>query len=573
MQKNVEVATLQEKEDEDRLLRELHKQKDSVQKKSDRDIQNQLVGNIDYGTICKVDDMEYFSINLLSGIITIELIESPIVNYMLFVSKNSLLKIPYPKTEEFGLPGIVSLKFGMRRGQPFICPKLVTSEVVESKILELLNLSLEHSLGSLVLSTVETTIEDSPLLGLLSMKVSVGDIKSISSQYGYLLDDGDSENTISGDIEKDRIFLGIRYKGNGSRVIDYSKPSVIYVKDETIVGIVETTLADIYHVNVGGEPESLIITIRSELEKEILFIKAEGKIIRIFLSDEEWRELERNGDIERLFINRLDQLFTQNLGYIVTNYPLHESLLRVPNLQNHRINLIVAEQCVLTDELMRKYTEAAWGFVSIDDIDIYPNTSFDTIFDIGRERYEYNLKKVQEQFNGIFSDATKDNDGSEGLEHLLIKMFLVRYITRNLIRENVLPSTPTLEQIKDNIKTEYNMEGKSPDILNIIGREVFEVETGHGVKNIRRKITQKTISKYEGIEYIDTINIVIPNITFLRHLTELQQILKTHEGWQIKEKKTIKFWTLKVNKLISLEDMSKIMKDIDKDIIKMQMLD
>ncbi|MCK4732008.1 MAG: hypothetical protein KAT65_06060, partial [Methanophagales archaeon] len=186
---------------------------------------------------------------------------------------------------------------------------------------------------------------------------------------------------------------------------------------------------------------------------------------------------------------------------------------------------------------------------------------FDYIFESAREKFEKALKSISEEIRGIYVDATKQNEGNESEEHLWMKWFLVKYLTQKLIEDGQLSPKPNLLQIRDNIKTEEGIENELDRIRADVkvGTEVYEVETLFSEecdgKEARKKITH-TIEKYEE-KNVEKINIVLDNLTFLRHFKELRDIKHNYKGWQKKHRKEIEFYTLDI-KNWCLMDINKV---------------
>lgn len=294
------------------------------------------------------------------------------------------------------------------------------------------------------------------------------DSTSIPETETISKEDEVTEETSRGSKEED--FFEIMFQGKGLKGIEDGKPAVICVEDregESIVGVIETMCARLYREGKGGKPEPIIFTDIEEFKKNIQWIEAENKITVIKLSENDWEKLtkEYGMDWER-FNNRLEQLFSQDFGFIILNTKIQRLLER------HRINVISVVPKQLTIEMKRRLAEIAWGFVKIDKKLEY----MDEIFEDGRDKFEHSLMKIQKQSDGRFVYATKTHK-EESNEHLRIKWFLVKYLVRHLIQKGELPENPTLSQIKSKVETEVEnrFPNAIPDVIS--GNDVYEVET------------------------------------------------------------------------------------------------
>lgn len=372
-------------------------------------------------------------------------------------------------------------------------------------------------------------------------------------ETGKLTGAGLSEST-SGEAETEEIpdFLDILFPKGSAGEIESDKPIVIGLEEpgrNSFIGSLRTICMRIYREKKGGKPKPVIFSDAEELKKEIRWMEAEDKIFSAQLCKEEWERLEKK-DVERIF-NRIEQLFSQHFGFIIFNTQfLHFS-------EHHRVNVIMLKTMDLDIKLARKISEIAWGLVETEEA-----STFDYIFESARDKFEKALKNVFKERKGIYVDATKPNEGNESEEHLWMKWFLVKYLTQKLIKERQLSPKPNLLQIKSKIKTENDTKEELGEISADIkvGTEVYEVETLFSEdcegKIARNKITH-TIEKYEGKEEVERINIVLDNLTFLRHFKELRDIKHNYKGWQKKHRKEIEFYTLDI-KNWCLMDINKV---------------
>lgn len=362
-----------------------------------------------------------------------------------------------------------------------------------------------------------------------------------------------AEEESGGDTEEEENFFEIMFRGEGLRRIEDGRPAVIYVEEkegDSIIGVVGTICKRLYREKMGGIPKAEIFSNLEEFRKEIRYIEAGNKITVIRLSEKDWKSLTKE-EWNRFFGDRLDQLFSQDFGFIILNHPLPRVLER------HRINTIIVHARQLTTEMKRKLTEIVWGFVDIEDA----FAPLDVVFDYGREKFEHTLEGIKEI--GFFAEATKPHEGEESNEHRWIKRFLVKHLASELIKTGELPKNPSRRQIKSKVETEVKGRflNAVPDV--VVGNDVYEVETlfaedGEG-SNPSDKIIH-TIDKYDNSS-VNSISVVLSNISFIRHLKMIKKILRMYKK---DRKENIKFWTLdlKNERLVSFEEILNIMREL-----------
>lgn len=374
----------------------------------------------------------------------------------------------------------------------------------------------------------------------------------------------ESPEAFSSNIKAEEIpeFLDLIFsEGNGAQ-IESGKPIIIFLEElegDSHIGVLRTICKRIFREKEGGNPEPTIISDTEDLKKELGRLKAENKIFSVQLDDKEWDEIIKE-EQERIF-NKIDALFSQGAGFIIFNtfFPYHPTY--------HRIKIAELKPKKLSIEFKMRISEVAWGFIEIEE-----TANFDLIFETARDLYEQALENIKKErlgkYRGIYWDATKPNEGKESLEHRMVKSFLMKYLIKKLIKEEQLPPEPDILQIEDKIKTEVDTKAKLEGIIAdvMVGSEVYEVETlfseDRDGKDIRDKITH-SIRKYKD-KPVKKINIVLENLTFLRHIKDLVDIKRNYASWQKKHDKSIEFFTLKLrnNEIIKLEDVIKELRKI-----------
>lgn len=171
--------------------------------------------------------------------------------------------------------------------------------------------------------------------------------------------------------------------------------------------------------------------------------------------------------------------------------------------------------------------------------------------------FEKRLEKVEKEDRGIYVYATNQHEGEESSEHYLMKCFIVKLLSKERKLRDVV-------KIKEMIKTEEEYEGVIPDFR--VSNSVYEVETLFAEDRegkIPKKKIENTITKYENTS-IREINIVLDNLTFLRHLEDLIEINRVLKEWARTHGKIIRFYTLDIKngKLLPLGEVIKKIKSL-----------
>lgn len=428
-----------------------------------------------------------------------------------------------------------------------------------------------------LLESISITSTIQPLMSRFSLQSKLIDKEDIlptldierTSQEEKILSVGAeiAEELSGDDKEDDEDFFEIMFRGEGLKRIGDGRPAVICIEDregESIIGVVETIYAMLYREKKGGRPKPTIFTDKNELKKDMRWIEAEDRIYVVQLSKKEWNSLEKEKEDWERFLNRINQLFLQDIGFIILNKHLQQKVH-----DRHYIKIITLEPRRLTIDMKRRLTEIAWGFVDVNDAIGHPDTihidaiHLDTLFDYGKKKFEDTLEGIKEI--GFFALATNPHEEGESDEHRWVKWFLLKYLASQLIKKGELPKNPSRSQIQSKVKTEADLFGVKPDVYigNGVNYDVYEVETlfsEDGEGSISSDKIIYTIDKYKNNNNVN-INIVLSNITFIRHLKMIKKILRMYEK---DGKKNIKFWTLdlKKEKLMSLEEILKIMREL-----------
>ncbi len=313
----------------------------------------------------------------------------------------------------------------------------------------------------------------------------------------------------------------------GPLVIILSKP-----EDDDCEGTLRIILREIYQERHGGYPKPTIVSIegKEKIEDEL---KADRAIVLV--DDRKSRYFgnwTKGTDIivKEKLRDRLLESFSQRMGFVVFYVPENLSkyleielrkLLRTkgPTIMNLRMNALTKEQKLRLSTMI-------WGFVDPEE---GPNlNTLDDFFFPGDRKFNNTLTRIAKKYKAYVRPNDSDDPSREGAIHLLLKQFVVGYLIKKL-------NLPPNAKVKDHITTEEPLVHPDtgrvirPDVFVKSERTAYEVETLHGV-GVLDKIAE-TVSKYEGTGC--KVNIVMKNITLLRHIMELRRkkgIMKKEHG-------------------------------------------
>lgn len=328
--------------------------------------------------------------------------------------------------------------------------------------------------------------------------------------------------------------------GSSGGDVQSDNPIIALVDDDSLIGVVETLVKRRYREIEGGEPNLLKFDTADRLTDEERWISADGQIFTAQMIDEEWEKLESKEyqeDWQSIYGNRIDQLFSgQKFGAIIFNnseLPDPETI----SAPYHPPTTVEIEGRLNWEEL----ADIFW--TNLDSEDSGRGLRFSQVFDWqGNGIAQDRVKQVLNALDGKIASATEDDSESE--EHYQMKVFVVNWLVEQLWEsENEFISHDDIfdieyREIEETIQTEHTLktgdeEWIRPDI--IYGPQVFEAETffreadGRGVM----KKLQKTVRKYEDVgSQVDTINVVLDNLTCLLHLKELARFKRNHKFWE-----------------------------------------
>ncbi len=187
------------------------------------------------------------------------------------------------------------------------------------------------------------------------------------------------------------------------------------------------------------------------------------------------------------------------------------------------------------------------------------------MFEEGRIYFEEYLKEIGKEERGIFADATNQSKSKESNLHLRLKWFIVKKLVERLREEGEDLKTP--KQIEEIINTEEEIINTkiTPDVR--YRDQVFEVETLFAEDRQGRTPRNKliyTFKKYEGTD-ISEINIILDNLTYLRHLKDIFHLKRNYQDWMEKTNKEVNFLTLDLRneKFVNFNEFINELKKID----------
>lgn len=325
--------------------------------------------------------------------------------------------------------------------------------------------------------------------------------------------------------------------GSGSADIQSDKPMVVLVDDDALIGVVETLLIRRYREIEGGEPQLQKFDTAEQLADEERWISADGRIFTVRLPDEEWTKMEGNeyqDEWRSIWSNRIDQLFSgQRFGAIVFNrrkLPTPEII----SLPYHPPKKVELEEEVVWREVARLF------WTNLEGQDSRRSRTFSQVFNLyGNGIAEDYSEQVLGALDGKFAYAT-DRDEAASDEHYVLKVFVVRWLVQELWESGdgfaAYDDLADVDYgvIEETVQTEKRMGDHSirPDVK--YGPQVFEVEMffGEGDQGGVESKLQETVRKYESVKkQIDTINIVVDNLTCILHLKDLARFKRNHQWW------------------------------------------
>ena len=369
----------------------------------------------------------------------------------------------------------------------------------------------------------------------------------------------DQGDVSSGGIDPDEEIpelLNLIFSITGGK-IDSGKAKVLCVdepKGDSHSGTLATICARIYQENVGGMPKPIKFrSLTNDFKNELIkWMKAEDNIFWVQLEEKDWKKLDKN-DWDHI-LERIDELFIQGPGFIIFNEQIKQ--LKFP-IEHHKIEILNIKPRKLDYELKNSISSMVWGFMDLDEYG-----TFDRVFDFAKTKFEEQLRDVREPYLSV----TKGHDEESDL-HFEIKLFLVRYLTKKLELKECY------DEIKNKIQVEVDKEcgGKIPDIRVPARSEVYEVETLFGGGKYPTKKINDTIDKYDKLLEIEKINIVLDNLTFLRHIKELRAMKHTYntrKDWGEGNSRSVEFYTLDLqnNSLVSMDQVIDRLKTIAENI-------
>ena len=376
-------------------------------------------------------------------------------------------------------------------------------------------------------------------------------------------------------------FLELVFGKYSAKILAGGPIIILYkeLEDDSTIGSFETICIRIFREKKGGKPGYLSIkklddfNIR-EIEK---YIKPEGNIVRIDL-DALKKDAEKNDRnifeivSPECLREPLDRFIVGDVSFLIfktRDEKLYDYCKQVLNhLMKYMENISKFIEIIpreLTFEQKRILTELAWG-ISVEGIGMVVKKpewdrplgdTFDDLFNkFGKTKHEECLENLQKEKYGIYVLATNRHEGDESDLHIQIKWFIAKFLSQKY-------KLNTLSEIEESVKTEEQLpeantkgEYPKPDVWDVKENAVYEVETLFSEETPQKKIYE-SIKKHEGTS-VKEINIVLDNLTFLLHISDIFGIKKNIKDWENKTGKTVNFLTLDVEnyKLVSISKVS-----------------
>ncbi|HUV02326.1 MAG TPA: hypothetical protein VMW67_02590 [Desulfobacteria bacterium] len=331
-------------------------------------------------------------------------------------------------------------------------------------------------------------------------------------------------------------FLDLLFPKGSAGEIESGEPMVICLEEpegDSYIGTLRTICKRVYREKKGGKPKPTILShLTDDFKREITrWMEAKDRIFSIQLSEDDWKKLGED-DWNHIW-DRINELFAQGFGFIIFNKPIYF----FP--KSHQINIINIKLPKLDLKLKKSISSMIWGFLNLETAE---EDTFDCVFEIARKKCKEKLEGVEEPY---ISATKRHREKEESNLHYTIKLFLVKFLAKEM-------KLKSFDRIKEEIKVEEEHNDVYPDIYVKRLLEVYEVETLFGEGNHSIKKIDETIEKYENMGDIRKVNIVLDNLTLLRHINELMKKKLLHRDLQKKGKRSfdLEFLTL------SMEDSS-----------------
>lgn len=426
--------------------------------------------------------------------------------------------------------------------------------LTESREVEITPLHKVHQTKLVVPSTGSEQIEQPRLIPLpLQEKKEIVEKKEVSFEEV-------PEPTGTGiTVEEIPDFLDIMFTSDGGS-IDSGEPTLILAdeSDDQYIEALRTICCRIFREKTRkGIPKAPIFThLTDDFKKEITkWMKGENQVFTARLGKEDWEKFERQEDNH--IQDRLSELPREQYGFIIFNNKIGRIGV-VPY-----VHTLTLKPKITSLEKKIDVFSLVWGYVDIKRNEL-EGTSFDHIFEKARAKFKEKLQNIDEPYFSIVR-RNKETPESDDL-HFPLKLFVTKYLTEEIFGRKM--KLTEADKIMDKIETESDFGEVTPDILvrsngEKFANQVFEIETLFGQGRYPLEKIDETIEKYEEEAHVPrVVNIVLDNLTMLRHLQGLYKKLLIHQRLKESNKRKfeLKFWALNIEKgtLVSLE---KVIKD------------
>jgi len=366
--------------------------------------------------------------------------------------------------------------------------------------------------------------------------------------------------------------------GVGGGNITSDEPVVICLDDterDGFLAVLETLVKSLYCIKVGGKPDSTRFSDAAELVEETRWVEAEDNIFTVKLEEDEWNKLEHEfeEDWRKIWQNRVrNELYTEDFGAIIFN----RQFTYFSEPDDHFPKIILLNPSIVPSESIEKLLRLFWGCwewsVQADDF------SFGQLFNFHGERVvERRWNSIENAEQGLFLDAT-DPDEDAGEIHRRMKILVVKWLVERIrVNENELDSPMQIEEVVETEKKFFigdNLKAVADvfsDEINDSPKDVFEVETlfaeNRGSGKPRDKL-RSTFMKYENVDDVNEINIVLSNITVMLHLKTITELKQKHRDWEKKHGKKVHFYTLNLEDetIVPIRSVVEDLKDLEEEL-------
>ncbi len=355
--------------------------------------------------------------------------------------------------------------------------------------------------------------------------------------------------------------------GEGAGKVRDTEPLVILFKDtpnDSYIETFKTLLLRLYRERYGGYLDVKKLTLREDWNKrEIEQWLDEGNLFLIDLGSNEAKkkEITKVKLDAKMLADRLWAIFSKRKGIVIfytkddKTFEDYAALLNEINWNKLHLGtkIVKIKPRKLSFEEKLKLEGLLFGFVDIKG-ETPPSASMDAVLNASKDKYERELKKLEEEYYNILG-IVKEGD-NESIEHLRGKTFIVHWLIRQLEENGIIPKgkKKNWKFIKDSVKTEEPKNGVIVDVCFEDDNYEFETLFEEGFGKIHR-----TLRKYE--QFQANVRIIVEPITAFLHAKEFAKLMKLVK--EVYPTLNARFYTLdlKNERIMPLEDYLKRVKE------------